>query len=637
MVDGSLCGGCRHWLNFLFVVLSGALCPVQNYSGDDMRFTIVKSKSGVQLPQSSFEFYPPGGTIGRSEDNNFVLPDESRTISRLQLLVHTAADGGCRITNRGNVINVEFNGLPLEHGRQVELQEGDILGIGDYTLAVSGVDKPVPAANPAQSQPVQARSASQPQKKTADNIPGEIWDSLSREFTPPESESSRVDSRDNPLTQPDDKPLNPADPLAHEEQFTSLQQLSTRETDPARLFDNNDIFRQKTILSDTTPSTLKEQPRVIHPDNEQQKEIDPLALFGDNSSDDSSDGTDPFGIMSAEAQPLTPPDLFRSAKHSPGSAMQPADILSGALPLSGDNENTQQQLPTSSRAVDLTPLTPPDVEHSPAPTPPAEARTPPEVKPEPPAAPDPNLPPAPRVSEEALSSTTHAPIGRMSIDPVSYKSSGPRRREKTAGLDGELLQALLEGADLTDMEIKPHFGKDQMFLLGQLLSLFSQGTVALLSSRSMLKRGVNAEMTMILEEANNPFKLLPSGKTVLVQMFGSQMPGFMEPEKAVRDALIDLQAHQLGMIAGIRAIIAAMLQSFNPEQLEKLARQEGQGRHFLSSSRKAALWDYFVKRFQTTANEIDDDFHTLFGEAFLHAYDVEVNHYKDLQTKKTDK
>ena len=91
--------------------------------------------------------------------------------------------------------------------------------------------------------------------------------------------------------------------------------------------------------------------------------------------------------------------------------------------------------------------------------------------------------------------------------------------------------------------------------------MFSQGTVALLSSRSILKRGVKADMTMVLDDANNPFKLLPTGKTVLIQMFGTPMPGFMPPTKSVRDALIDLRAHQLGMISGIRAIIAAMLQS----------------------------------------------------------------------------
>lgn len=93
--------------------------------------------------------------------------------------------------------------------------------------------------------------------------------------------------------------------------------------------------------------------------------------------------------------------------------------------------------------------------------------------------------------------------------------------------------------------------------------------------RAPFSSGVKADMTMVLDDANNPFKLLPTGKTVLIQMFGTPMPGFMPPTKSVRDALIDLQAHQLGMISGIRAIIAAMLQSFNPEQLEEQAKQNG--------------------------------------------------------------
>jgi len=56
----------------------------------------------------------------------------------------------------------------------------------------------------------------------------------------------------------------------------------------------------------------------------------------------------------------------------------------------------------------------------------------------------------------------------------------------------------------------------------------------------------------------------------------------------------------------------------------------------LSSTKKAALWDYFMRHYQQTAGEIEDDFHTLFGEAFLHAYDVEVNQYKDSQTPPED-
>ena len=92
------------------------------------------------------------------------------------------------------------------------------------------------------------------------------------------------------------------------------------------------------------------------------------------------------------------------------------------------------------------------------------------------------------------------------------------------------------------------------------------------------------------------------------------------------------------MSAGNRAIIAAMLQSFNPEQLEEQAKQNGMtSRLALPGSRKAALWDYFVRSYGETAGEIEDDFHTLFGEAFLHAYDMEVNQYKDSQSGSEDK
>ena len=53
-------------------------------------------------------------------------------------------------------------------------------------------------------------------------------------------------------------------------------------------------------------------------------------------------------------------------------------------------------------------------------------------------------------------------------------------------------------------------------------------------------------MTMTLDDANNPFKLLPTGKTAPSRRFGNMMPGFTPPTKPVRDALIDPSAHQLG-------------------------------------------------------------------------------------------
>lgn len=95
---------------------------------------------------------------------------------------------------------------------------------------------------------------------------------------------------------------------------------------------------------------------------------------------------------------------------------------------------------------------------------------------------------------------------------------------------------------------------------------------------------------------------------------------------------LDLQAHRMGMIAGTRAIISAMLTSFDPQRLEEEAKREGVSSRL---ARKAALWDYFVRRYGKTAGKIDSDFHAQFGNAFLHAYDQEVERYMDAQ-RETD-
>ena len=685
-----------------------------------MRFTIITNKPGHQPPQSSCDFLPPGGTIGRGVDNNLVLPDNDRAISRLQAIVHITADGECRITNRGNVTRVELNDIPLERGRQVELQDGDILGIDEYRLLVNDLSA---AAQPAaqDAAPV-SRPAPQPQPKMAPAqpapsaggtaaIPSEIWDSLAKEFSISDSISANrakpaaPTSDAHPLTTPTAENRNPEDPLV---QFKTGEPLSfdRRSQAPDTLFEKDELFKSDSIFNDNTPTTLV-QPAAEKAAQPKPKgdELDPLALFGGgNTTPAQLNSDDPLGLMMGGAVPLAHPDdepaqqnphhaasdaaapqvaaardsdLFGASGASAqpsgspqdlsgasGSAVQPSEApqdlfdTSGSIsqpsgshqdlfggvddlassPLFADEppqrvekdadfaapeQAEDEALSASPLFADLPADEPGAIETSPLFNQPRQAETPDYGG---------ITLPTPQAVQRSV---TPPPKGRLRIDPVASTRSSQPQSNAGGGeaLQGELLQALLDGMGLNDMQPTPHFDRENMQQLGQMLGMFSQGTVALLSSRSILKRGVKADMTVILDDANNPFKLLPSGKTVLMQMFGSRMPGFMPPKQAVRDALVDLQAHQLGMIAGIRAIIAAMLQSFNPQQLEEEARQEGiTSRLSLPGSRKAALWEHFNRRYNETAGEIEDDFHTLFGEAFLHAYDMEVNQYKDSQT-----
>ncbi|WP_426917633.1 DUF3540 domain-containing protein [Serratia bockelmannii] len=294
-----------------------------------MRFSIVKNKSGQVPPQSSCDFLPPGGTIGRSVDNNLVLPDEERAISRLQAIVHISADGECRITNRGNVTRVLLNDIPLERGRQVELQDGDVLGIDDYQIEVSALHQhAAPQAQPvAKAAAVAAAAAptAAAKEKSAAPIPNEIWDSLVEEFTP----NAPAAVTPPPVANPDSHPLletparelNPADPLAQLAGDVDLRQLQQQQTDPAALFNTDTTFEREHILADTTPSALLAEqaapPRPAPPvQNAQQpeQELDPLALFGGSSapaSPETLNSNDPLGLLMGGAVPLAQPEAPR--------------------------------------------------------------------------------------------------------------------------------------------------------------------------------------------------------------------------------------------------------------------------------------------------------------------------------------
>lgn len=583
-----------------------------------MRFTIITTKPGHQPPQTRCDFNPPGGTIGRGTDNNLVLPDNDRVISRLQAIVHIAADGTCRITNRGNVTRVVLNDIPLERGRQVELQDGDTLDIDEYRLQVNDLTQTpnVPQRSAGASAPRQAQGDAPAAENAPAAVPTEIWDSLMQEFSISDSISStRPKPQDappfNPFNEAKETERNPENPLAHFNTQEPLFEEPSVATDT--LFSNDELFKNASIFNDATPTALTPPPYQPARQAQPEDELDPLALFGDAGSGVmQTAGDDPLGLM-GNAAPLTPLDAAVSPFGAQGDVAQDQ-------PAAPEGENApppaEEDAPPAHSPVDGSPLFADEAFH-PEPYAPYAGIT---------------LPTPQAVARSA----SPAPKGRLRIDPVPTSAPQNSAAHPSSGgdvLQGELLDALLEGMGLSDMQPAPQFDRENLRQLGQMLGMFSQGTVALLSSRSILKRGVKADMTMVLDDANNPFKLLPSGKTVLMQMFGTRMPGFMPPQKSVRDALIDLQAHQLGMISGIRAIIAAMLQSFNPEQLEEEAKRDGAtSRLALPSGRKAALWDYFVRCYNNTAGEIEDDFHTLFGEAFLHAYDMEVNQYKDSQS-----
>ncbi|MEO7009212.1 MAG: type VI secretion system-associated FHA domain protein TagH [Caldimonas sp.] len=95
----------------------------------------VASYNGAQMAQPLVgHFDEMGGNIGRADNNQLVLPDPERTISRVHAQI-VFRSGRYAIVDRGSN-PISINGRPLGNGQESMLQPGDEIAIGGYVMRV---------------------------------------------------------------------------------------------------------------------------------------------------------------------------------------------------------------------------------------------------------------------------------------------------------------------------------------------------------------------------------------------------------------------------------------------------------------------------------------------------------------------
>lgn len=167
--------------------------------------------------------------------------------------------------------------------------------------------------------------------------------------------------------------------------------------------------------------------------------------------------------------------------------------------------------------------------------------------------------------------------------------------------------------------------REHVKLMGQLLREAAQGIVELLIARAALKREMRADMTVIAATDNNPLKFSPNVDVALQHLLGSPVQGFMSPQEAMRDAVHDLRANQLALIAGMRAALHGMLQRLDPQAFEERLGSGTALSELVPGGRKARKWELYEKVFAVLADEANDNFDELFGKAFVLEYQAQID------------
>ena len=585
------------------------------------------------------QFDELGGSIGRGDVNTLVLPDPEKVISRTHANVRCRA-GEYKIEDRGTAVPVHLNGQPLGNGREATIRAGDVIQIGPYALRVS-------ATTPAARAPIgptgaahgSAGSGAAPKDDPlamfggggvgASNPFGDLLGHAARPArAAPPSPDGRIPEQRASRAAPAAQAPSAAggmqrmfdDPFAEP---ASMPRESRRpqQGGGAGIPDDFDPFAPTPRAGHgKIPDDMEFS--LGSGDRARDGNINDLFGLGAGPSDDPFGPGHPLGDPSpvrpggtaAHAQRNDTPEIhaaFQAPVARPDPLMAWRDATTGLLPLSPlapanppASMFVSWDANSGSSTGEIRTVIIPAADSS-------GANAAPPRRPADAAPPRPQAPP------------TAAPTPPSSAAPARASSTAPAA-PPAAGADA-LLRAFLDGAGVPDLKMAGQLTPQLMQVFGQLLREATQGTLDLLVARSIVKREMRAQATMIAARENNPLKFSPNVEAALSHLLNPQARGFMSPLRAMRDAYDDLRAHQFAVMTGMEAAIAAVLGRFRPAELELRLAAKSLIDSMLPMNRKAKLWDLFEDRYGELARELEDDFHTLFGKEFLRAYEEQLD------------
>jgi len=233
--------------------------------------------------------------------------------------------------------------------------------------------------------------------------------------------------------------------------------------------------------------------------------------------------------------------------------------------------------------------------------------------PEPPPAPTPPPVETSRPPAEPVPGPMHPP---ETLDAASQDPIGLKHFLHGLGLPPGDIEAL---CDQNDPRV--------LYEYGRVMRTALVGISEVLIARRIFKENMVNEHTQLMPARNNALKVIPDINHALRLMIRQENKAYMPLNVSVEDAIIDIKAHQMALMAGLNTAVAAVIGHFDPQRLE----QKLKGTIVLQ--RKAKYWELFKEQYEWIAREADDNFRKLIGPEFAKTYlrqsdNVRQQHHK---------
>jgi hypothetical protein len=207
--------------------------------------------------------------------------------------------------------------------------------------------------------------------------------------------------------------------------------------------------------------------------------------------------------------------------------------------------------------------------------------------------------PAPPPAAAATEPPAPAASAPREISPVSRQPAAAA--QSLPGAEA-LWRSFLDGAGI-DSALPNTPTPELLADIGTMMRITIGGIHRLVAMRALAKDEMQAQMTVIQVRGNNPLKFAPDATVALQLLLQPPARGFLGGPAALRDALIDLQSHQVGLMAGMRAALEAVLDRFDPEKLEALLAKRSVFDSLRPAHRRARLWDVYVEHYRALRGE----------------------------------
>ena len=517
------------------------------------------------------EMRGPSLTIGRADDNDLVLPDPDRTVSKRHAVIEDH-DGEILVRDHSS------NGTFLNYGKTplgaapTPLNDGDILTIGPYELMVQILRAPAGGgiADPLAEEAVSPGDASR--VSTADLLDdpgggGDFLDELLGEAPKGHTGVRRPDLGDDGVLPPlaDDDLLPPSGEPVHEGPSFSSHN--------AALEDHVAIGAPQTV---EIPDDWDDLLEGIGPDDD--------APAGTPFAEPPPETPLPGPAAEEEAPPA--PGRVGIAVEGPETPMSPhppapPDPLADAPPGPGDGP---EQTASAGAWLET-----PAVTSRPGPAP-AEPKAPP-AAPRPAARPaEARAGPAPDAAQAAVAAY---------LDALGV-GSGAVTEEELAAV---------------------------MSRMGHMTRIMVQGLREVLMTRTDIKDEFGIQRTRLASGGNSPLKWSVSAEQAVSVMVRNE-PGYLDAVEAADQAIADIKAHEVAMVTGLQAAMRGLLERLAPEKLEAAIEGRSGGLGGMFKGRKALSWEAYTQAYAALADEAEADFRDLFRREFARAYQDQLERLK---------